>query len=910
MKFLPFSVLIAAILLVISASAAVPPSVTTQMYDNAHTGWNPNETQLNIANSPSLRLLFTDTTDASTYAQPLYMPSLSLGSLGTRNVVFVATENNSLYAFDADSAGSPLWTKNLTPSGEALQTSNDYNNTRIPSMGISGTPVIDAGSNTLYVVAASKTTSKPTVFHQRLHAIDITNGQERPNSPVDITAKYPGSSGIQDGSGNVVFEPLIEFDRAALTLLGSNVFVAWSAHEDNGFSSNQSSIVGDGIYQGWITAYDKTSLAQAAAYNDSPNLPAGVGGGSIWQGTMGLVADDASIYALTANGPFDANSDYGDSALRLTPALNVADSFTPCNQQELNDLDVDLASGGMLILPNQSSNPAKLITFAGKEGSIYLVDRTAMGGYTPTSVADNVPCTDKVVQKLWRVLGTAATNGNSNRDAYWGAPAFFSDASGRQYVYYTGDYSPIKEFDLANGALTAGIVSGGKPNQTPSSTYNFPHGGTIPVISSNGGDPASAVLWAIRHPLPPSISGTLALEAYSATDLTRQLVVDLPAGMWTYNNDAFLIPTVVNGKVYVSSAGQLDVFGLGPSASATPTSSATITPTATITGVPSSTPTPVVVQITAPSNGATVSGPVTVSVSKAANVSWANVYIDGTYFASTPPSSFSWNSTKVVNGVHTISANGYSSGSTLLGSSAVNVYVQNNSTPTPTSAPTRTPTATPAPTSIATLTPAPTPTGTIASTPVPTPTAIATMTGTPTLTPSPSSTAVFIVAPINNATVSGSIPISVSKGTAVSWVDIYVDGGFFGSTPPSSFIWNSTSVTNGQHTISATGFSSAGTAVSSASIVVTVQNSAVQIIAPTQGATVSGNAVAITVAKNANISWVNVYIDGNYFASTPPTTFNWNSTTVANGPHTISATGYSSGSAVLGSASISVTVAN
>lgn len=543
---------LASVFVVASAVAAAPPSITTQMYDNSHTGWNPNETQLAVANvKTNFELLFKDTTDAGTYAQPLYVPALNMGSMGTHDVIFVATEHNTVYAFDADKAGSPLWSTNLTPSGETLQVAADYENTRIPQIGITGTPVVDLASGTIYAVAASKTTSTPVVFHQRLHALDITSGKERANSPVDIMAKYPGTGGTQDGNGNVVFDPLVEFDRAGLTLFGNNVYIPWSAHEDNG------------LYQGWVIAYDKTSLAQTAVFNDSPNLPSGVGGGSIWQAAVGLVADNASIYALTANGPFDSNNDYGDSALRLGPTLNLVDSFTPCNQQELDDLDVDLASGAPMILPTQSSGPANLITFSGKEGSIYLIDRTAMGGYTPTTVADDVPCTDNVVQKLWRVLGVSATNGDSNRDAYWGAPSYFSDSSGRQYVYYTGDYSPIIEFDLANGSLAPGNAPGGSPNQTASSEYNFAHGGTLAAISSNGGDPTTAVLWAIRHPLPPSNgAGPLTLDAYAATDLTNQLVVDIPAGNWTYDNDAFLIPTVANGKVYVSSSGELDVFGV------------------------------------------------------------------------------------------------------------------------------------------------------------------------------------------------------------------------------------------------------------------------------------------------------------------------------------------------------------
>ncbi len=189
-----------------------------------------------------------------------------------------------------------------------------------------------------------------------------------------------------------------------------------------------------------------------------------------------------------------------------------------------------------------------------------------MGGYTPTQVPDTAQCNDNVVWELWRVLGTAPTTDpkvGSNRDGYWGAPAYFSDSSGRQYVYYTGDYSPIKEFDLLNGSLTAGTVSGGNLNQTPSSEFNFPHGGTIPSISSNGGDPATAVLWAIRRARrPPTERGRSHSMRLRQRNLTNQLVFDVPAGSWNFHNDAFLIPTVVNGKVYVSSGGELDVFGI------------------------------------------------------------------------------------------------------------------------------------------------------------------------------------------------------------------------------------------------------------------------------------------------------------------------------------------------------------
>ena len=174
-----------------------------------------------------------------------------------------------------------------------------------------------------------------------------------------------------------------------------------------------------------------------------------------------MATDDSSIYALTANGLFDQNTgggDHGDSLLRLTqaPSIGIADYFTPCNQAALDDDDVDLGAGVPMVLPTQSNGPPNLLTFSGKEGTIYLINRSSLGGYTATTVPDSQQCTDKVVQELWRVLG-ATPNNQSDRNAFWGAPSYFQDSSGRQYVYYTGDYAPIIEYDLANGALTPGM---------------------------------------------------------------------------------------------------------------------------------------------------------------------------------------------------------------------------------------------------------------------------------------------------------------------------------------------------------------------------------------------------------------------------------------------------------------------
>ena len=733
----------------LAANSWAAPAFVTQMFDNAHTSWNPNETQLTTAKvKSSLKLLFKRSLDAQVYSQPLYLPNLNMGTLGTRNALFVATENNTIYCFDADS-GATLWTKHLTPAGETVQVAADYNNTRVPQVGITGTPVIDVASGTIYAVAASKTISSPVVFHQRLNALNVVNGAPRTGSPVDIHAKYPGTGGIQDGHGNVVFDPLAQFNRPALLLFNGLVYTAWGSHEDNG------------NYQGWVIAYNKTTLAQAGVFNTSPSNPPGTGGGSIWQSSIGLAADSDSVYFISANGPFNVNTggpNYGDSSIRLGTSFQVLDYFTPCNQQELNDLDVDLGSGGVMILPDQTAARVKIATHAGKEGSIYVLDRTNMGKYKPTTVPDNVPCSDNVVQKLWRVLGTDPTNGNANRNAYWGAPAYYRDSSGKQSVYYSGAGDGIKAYSLASDTLT----------QTSKTADTYPSGGTIPAVSSNGGLAGTAVMWAIKRANSAEGNGPLTLNAYDANNLATRLVADIPAGVWNKLNYAFLIPTVVNGKVYIASDGELDVFGLSVG-TPTPTPTTGKTPTAT----PTSTAVPGNVRITAPLNGATVSGAVTIKAQVSSAVSWINIYIDGHYLASGPPFTFSWNSTTVANGAHTISAKSYATGGVQNGSSSISVTVA-NSGPTP--------------------------------------------------TPTPASSTVKITAPLNGATVSGTVTIKAQVASNVVWINIYIDGGYFASGPPYTFSWNSASVANGTHAISTKAYASGGAQLGADSISVKVAN--------------------------------------------------------------------------------------
>ena len=784
---------------------------TTQAFDNGRSNWNPTETGLTVSNvRSSFGPWFKLPLDAQVYAQPLYLPALNMGSsLGTHNVLFVATESNTVYAFDAD-GGKQLWKVGLTPSGETLQVSSDYNNTRVPHIGITATPVIDPGTNTIYLVAATKTVASPVVYHQRLHALDVTTGHERTGSPVDIRATYRGTGGTQDGNGNVVFDPRVQFNRASLLLFNGLVWTAFGSHEDVG------------TYQGWVIAYDKTTLQRVGVFNTAPDIPNGSGGASVWQSDMGLAADSNSTYFLTANGTFDADTgghDYSDTAIRLGTNFQVLDYFTPCNQQELDDLNVDLGSGGPMILPAQSSgSPPNLITFAGKEGSVYLADRTNMGKYTPTTVPDNQECEDKVVQELWRVLGIQATNGNASRDAFWGAPAYFRDASGNQTIYYAGNGNSIRAYALANGAMAARTVNGGA-DQTPDT---YVSGGTVPAISSNASTAGSAILWAIKRAASAEGNGPLKLEAYDATNLTDQIVTDLPAGNWSELNYAFLTPTVANGKVYVASDGELDAFALTSSASEP-------------------------VKITGPANGAAVSGTVSIQTQASSQVLWVNVYIDGKILGASPPYTFSWDSTSVPNGQHTISAAAFDRNDNQIGADSIAVVVSNG--------------------------------------------------------------AARILSPTNGATVFGTVSIQTQVSSQVLWENVYIDGKHLASSPPYTFSWDSTTVADGSHTISIKAYDKNGTQIGAASVTVKVGNSAAKILSPVNGATVSGT-VSIQTQVSSQVLWENVYIDGKHLASSPPYTFSWNSTTVPNGQHVISVKAFDRSNALIGGASVTVTVKN
>ena len=366
LRFVALTLLFAAL-----RPAAAQVNVTTYHNDNTRAGQNLQETILAPANvnADNFGKLFSMPVDGQVCAQPLYLSGLNIPGKGVRNVVFIATQHDSVYAFDADDANqtAPLWKASLIPpGGSTVAWYLTYTGDIQPEIGITGTPVIDPALGTLYVVAK---TQEGTQFAQRLHALDVRTGAERPNSPVTIFGSVAGIGVGNDGAGNVPFNPLIQNQRPALLLSNGVVYIAWAAHGDIG------------PYHGWIMGYDAATLQQTAIFNTSPNaltdpnrflgIDAGCG---IWQSGCGPAADaDGNLYAVTGNGAFDAflgGNSYGDSLLKLTPngaAINVADYFTPYNQGYLDSVDADLGSGGLILLPDQNSVTPHLLVHAGKK---------------------------------------------------------------------------------------------------------------------------------------------------------------------------------------------------------------------------------------------------------------------------------------------------------------------------------------------------------------------------------------------------------------------------------------------------------------------------------------------------------------------------------------------------------------
>src|SRR5579859_448329 len=497
----------------------------TQHANSARSGWFPFETALNVSNVGGLQPVFTQALDGTAYAQPLYVAGLTVGG-ATHNVVFVATENDTVYAFDADSAQPPLWTRSLVPDGETPMSSDDIEacGNIAPDIGVTSTPVIADSTGTLYVVATTRRVADNT-FHHYLHALDLSSGAEQANSPAEIWASCPGVSQANSGDSAIRFISQWQLNRPGLLLLDGVVYLAFGAHCD----------LHPGIYHGWVLGYDAVTLGQLAVWCATPNVvqsddPAPYsGGGGIWQSGIGLAADaGSSVYCATGNGTYDADvggRNYGDSVVKLSRDLRVVDSFTPSDQADLLANDLDLGSGGPLVVPSQSSGPSDVLLMCGKDGDIFLLNRQNLGGFSGP---------DGNNSQAIQVVALQPGRTKDSEPGVFGGGAHCQVADD-QFVYFCGSDGPLTALTLSDGALT------------PASQTAETFASGTPTVSSNDTTPGTAIVWMIARQNP------LRLVAFDATDLSNKLV-DIAAGPWNNaGGGPFIEPTVVNGKVYVAS---------------------------------------------------------------------------------------------------------------------------------------------------------------------------------------------------------------------------------------------------------------------------------------------------------------------------------------------------------------------
>ena len=464
--------------------------------------------------------------DGPIFAQPLYMPGVTVGTQ-VHNLVFVATEHDSVYAWDADTASTtPVWhTSFINPAGGVTaipcaevpaHVGNDCS-TITPEFGITSTPVIDSSTGTLYVVATTKEVSGGTTSYvYRLHALSISTGQEKFGGPVVLQATASSTA------GTVTFVPIRHLQRPGLLLVNGVVYIGFGSHGDKD------------TWYGWLLGYNASTLKQVLAFNASPNA----GESGIWQSGAGPAADGSgNIYFNTGNGAFDANTggvDYGDSIVKLNSSGTVLDYFAPYNQDQLDVLDLDVGSSGVVLLPDQSGTYAHVLISSSKQGIIYSVNRDNMGKFNAAG--------NQNIQSL----AALSPKGLFGSPAYWNG-----------YMYFAAWNDTLKAFQVTNGMVA----------QTSHSSVTLAFPGATPSVSSNG--TSNGIVWIIQENVPNDTvitnPPTAVLRAYDATNLAIELYDSTQAAG---SRDAaggavkFAVPTVANGKVYVGNSNQVTVYGL------------------------------------------------------------------------------------------------------------------------------------------------------------------------------------------------------------------------------------------------------------------------------------------------------------------------------------------------------------
>ncbi len=520
--------------LLVASVPTIAGNVTTWRYDTTRAGQNINETQLTPAtvNPTQFGKLYSYPVDGYVYAQPLYVGALNFTGV-IHNVLYVATEHDSVFAFDAD-RNQLLWKASLldaahgASAGATTVPSVDLGtNDIVPEIGITGTPVIDAAAGTLYVVSKTKESG---LYVHRLHALDLLTGSEKQGSPVTMQGAVSGN-GVGSVGGSVAFQPQWELNRTGLLLFNGHVYVAFAAHGDNG------------PYHGWIFSYDATTLQQTALFNASPN---GKGNG-IWHSGAAPAAEVVNgvprIFFATGNfistgtgspnpmPPYTSSQNYSNAILRVDVSnggMQIVDEWTPFDQQTLSAADTDQTSGGVVLLPDQPGANLHELIQVGKNGRIEVLDRDNLGGFNSTF--------NNVAQEISGKIG-----------GLWSTPAYWNG-----HVYFWGSGDHLKQFMLANGKLST------SPAATGSVSSSFP--GASPVISSNGTN--NGILWAVRTDAY-NTGGPAILYAFDATNVANQLYNSTQnAARDTPGKPVkFVVPMVNAGKVYIGAQGEVDVYG-------------------------------------------------------------------------------------------------------------------------------------------------------------------------------------------------------------------------------------------------------------------------------------------------------------------------------------------------------------
>ncbi len=518
-----------------TTASATGPDVTTYHYDNTRQGLNAQETALTLANvnSTTFGLLGTYPVDGKVDAQPLYVGGLTLQT-GTSthkvNVVYVATENDSVYALDV-STGAQEWKTSVLATGEVASDSRGCNQIT-PIIGITSTPVIDrsyAANGAIFVVGMSKDATG--AYHQRLHALDLTTGVELTGSPTEITATYPGN-GVSSQGGNVIFIPGQYVSRPGMLLLNGTIYTSWGSHCDIA------------PYTGWVLGYNEQTLKQSTVLNVTPNGS----DGAIWMSGYAPAADSSGyIYLLDGNGTLDlgfnangfpSQNDFGNAMLKINTAggLAVSDYFEPYNTIAESASDMDLGAGGAMLLPDVTDSAGAvhhLLVGGGKDTNIYVGNRDNLG---KANLSANTNA------NVYQELPNALPNGA------WSGPAYFNNT-----VYYAGVDDHLKAYSITNAML----------GTTPSSesATSFPYPGSTPTVSSNGTQ--NAIVWAGET----AANAPAVLRAYDATNLAHELYDSNQAanGRDAFGiGNKFITPVVTNGYVIMGTTNAVAVFGILP----------------------------------------------------------------------------------------------------------------------------------------------------------------------------------------------------------------------------------------------------------------------------------------------------------------------------------------------------------